>query len=93
MVVIGVIVVVVLLSNVLLVFIVVVVLVMLVVVVRVVVGVAVAVCPGLVFIEKLQNDDLMMTSFVALRRPNDDHLNDHLNVSRMTSFTFCVVFS
>ena len=34
------------------------------------------VCPGLVFIEKLQNDDLLMTSFVALRRPNDDHLKD-----------------
>jgi hypothetical protein len=33
-----------------------------------------AVFPGLVFIEKLQNDDLTMTSFVALRRPNDDHL-------------------
>ena len=27
----------------------------------------VAVCPGLVFIEKLPNDDLMMTSFVALQ--------------------------
>ena len=31
-----------------------------------------AVCPGLVFIEKLQNNDLMMTSFAALRRPNYD---------------------
>ena len=29
-----------------------------------------AVCPGLVFIEKLQNNDLMMTSLAALRRPN-----------------------
>ena len=32
-----------------------------------------AVFPGLVFIVKLQNDDLTMTSFVALRRQNDDH--------------------
>jgi hypothetical protein len=31
-----------------------------------------AVCPGLVFIEKLQNNDLMRTSFAALRRPNYD---------------------
>jgi hypothetical protein len=31
-----------------------------------------AVCPGLVFIEKLQINDLMMTSFAALRRPNYD---------------------
>ena len=45
--------------------------------------------PGLVFIEKLQNDDLMMTSFVALRRPNDDHLK----VLGMTNFRFCVVLS
>ena len=47
------------------------------------------VSPGLVFIEKLQNDDLMMTSFVTLKRPNDYHLK----VIRMTSFTFCVVLS
>ena len=33
----------------------------------------IAVFPGLVFIEKLQIDDLTMTNFVALR-PNDDHL-------------------
>ena len=33
-----------------------------------------AVFPGLVFIEKLENDDLMMTSCVALRRPNNDHI-------------------
>ena len=31
-----------------------------------------AVCPGLVLIEKLQNNDLMMTSFAGLRRPNYD---------------------
>ena len=43
----------------------------------------------MLFIEKLQNDDLMMTSFVALRRPNDDYLK----VSRTTSFTLCVVLS
>jgi hypothetical protein len=48
-----------------------------------------AVFPGLVFIEKLQNDDITMTSFVALRRPN----NDLLKVLRMTSFRFCVVLS
>ena len=48
-----------------------------------------AVFPGLVFIEKWQNDDLTMTSFVALRRPNDDLLK----VLRMTSFWFCVVLS
>ena len=29
-------------------------------------------CPGLVFIEKLQNSDLMMTSFAASGRPNND---------------------
>ena len=45
--------------------------------------------PGLVFIEKLQNDDLTMTSFFALRRPNDDNLK----VLGMTSFRFCVVLS
>ena len=39
------------------------------------------VCPGLVFIEKLQNDDLIMTSLVAVRRPNDDHIM----VSRMSN--------
>ena len=48
-----------------------------------------SVFPGLVFIEKLQNNDLTMTSFVALRRPNDDHFK----VLRMTSFRFCVVLS
>ena len=47
------------------------------------------VCPGLVFLNKLQNYDLMMTNFVALRRPN----NDHLKLSRMTTFTSCVVLS
>ena len=31
-----------------------------------------AVRPGFVFIEKLQNNDLMITSFAALRRPNND---------------------
>ena len=48
-----------------------------------------AVFPGLVFIEKLQNYDLTMTSFVALRRLKDDLLK----VLRMTSFTLCVVLS
>jgi len=48
-----------------------------------------SVFPGLVFIEKLQNDDLTMTRFVALRRPNDDLLK----VLGMTSFMFCVVLS
>ena len=31
-----------------------------------------AVRPGFVFIEKLQNNDLTITSFAALRRPNND---------------------
>ena len=31
-----------------------------------------AVRPGFVFIEKLQNNDLTITSFAALRRPKDD---------------------
>ena len=31
-----------------------------------------AVRPGFVFIEKLQNNDLPITSCAALRRPNDD---------------------
>ena len=53
------------------------------------VHVPIAVFPGLVFIEKLQNNDLAMTSFVALRRPNDDHLK----VLGMTSLKFCVVLS
>ena len=48
-----------------------------------------SVFPGLAFIEKLQNYDLTITSFVALRRPN----NDHLKVLRMTRFRFCVVLS
>ena len=48
-----------------------------------------AVFPGLVFIEKLQNNDLTLTSFVALRRP----YNLHLKVLRMNSFRFCVVLS
>ena len=48
-----------------------------------------AVFPGLVFIEKLQNDDLTMTSLVALRRPNDDHSK----VLGMTSFRFSGVLS
>ena len=38
--------------------------------------------PGLVFIEKLQNNDLMMTSFVALRRPNDGFKDDLFHVLR-----------
>ena len=49
---------------------------------------SIAVCPGLVFIEKLQNNDLMMTSFLALRRPNDDHVK----VSRMTSSRFALFY-
>ena len=50
-----------------------------------------AVCPGLVFIEKLQNNDLMMTSFAALRRPYD--VIWFLKVSRMTSFMFLLILS
>ena len=46
-----------------------------------------AVCPGLVFIEELQNNDLMMTSFAALIRPD----YDICKVSRMVSFTFWLV--
>ena len=35
-------------------------------------GAAERLCPALVFIEKLWEDDQLMTSFVVKRRPNDD---------------------
>ena len=35
-------------------------------------GEGLAVCPVFVFVEKLSKDDLMLTSFVVKRRPNND---------------------